>query len=376
MSDESKIIEDIAERLEFFFSDTNLRSDTWMQRELEQSNGAMLAINKLITFNTLKKITTDESKLVKATETIDWLKLNEAKDAIGRVTPFDKNKKFDNVPVTLFFDGLPVVESDSESKCRKVYGTRIKEVKDAVEGYVGDGVKVMLVRLRYHRNKDRDVPPTPLGSAFVEFKSADDQAKALKVLTASDEGKSPFEIAGSKVNVITMSEFLDNKRKERGDKQEKARKRKVDESENEEKTEENEIEMEDIPPIDIKWEKGCVIQLKGIPEGSDREAIKDSFKGLEIETEVCYIDYSRGQPDGAIRFSKPDEKISGIAEKFSNGEIKILDKAVDSACLLQGEEEEKYWNDFIAFKTNQRKQRLAERKGNKNKSSRRKKSRR
>mmetsp|Transcript_22931 Transcript_22931/g.35292 ORF Transcript_22931/g.35292 Transcript_22931/m.35292 type:complete len:358 (-) Transcript_22931:132-1205(-) len=325
--------EELTERFEFFFSDTNLRSDVWMQKELEKNDG-YIQLDKLMTFNTIKKITDDAQKAIEVVESMPaLLKLNEAKDAVGRVTAFDKSKKVDNLPLSLFVEDLPIADDGLH------YAVKRSDLKEAFEA-VKEGNKVTIIRLRFDKaNKDSNTSATPIGSAFVEFESAEMMDATIEAIKARDADTDPFKIGGATVKCQPMGEWLQNRKKN---------KRKADDKD-EVKADEEEIE------IDIKMVKGCVIKIKGLPEGCDRESLRDSLKEFEFEKDDLYIDYSRGQEDGAIRFTSPNEKIQQIVEKLKDGSIKVNDGAVADAFLLEGEAEEDYWNKFIEFKKKQAK---------------------
>lgn len=90
--------------------------------------------------------------------------------------------------------------------------------------------------------------------------------------------------------------------------------------------------------------------------GKDREALVAAVaKALEIsESEVkdrkVYMDYSRGQPSGAIRFSESGEEVSKVCKLLAEGEAEVAGKKVESAVILEGEEESTYWTNFIDWK--------------------------
>ena len=106
------------------------------------------------------------------------------------------------------------------------------------------------------------------------------------------------------------------------------------------------------PKSKLEWKSGCVISVKGLPDDCDREAILstvEAFIGGEVSVRA---DYSRGKTDGAIQFGEPNEKIRSLANELNEGNITINDKKVDSASVLEGDEEEKYYDDYCAFRTN------------------------
>ena len=108
-----------------------------------------------------------------------------------------------------------------------------------------------------------------------------------------------------------------------------------------------------VAPVEYKldWRSGCVISVKGLPDECDREAILSAVKAYIGEKVSVRADYSRGMKDGAIRFDQPNDRIRSLANELNEGNVTINDKKVDSASILEGDEEETYYNEYIALKT-------------------------
>merc|ERR1712071_14921 len=126
---------------------------------------------------------------------------------------------------------------------------------------------------------------------------------------------------------------------------------------------ENEKEKEssftvEYKPFTLDWEKGCAIHMKGLGDDCDREAIVATAEGFigksHDDNRLVFADFSRGQTEGVVRFHKLNDKIGEFVKKLNDGEITIADSKVESAVLLEGEEEEEYYKKFIAFKNKQR----------------------
>jgi len=354
------IIDNIAGLLEFFFSDTNLRSDKFMKNEMKFNDG-MIAIQKLLRFNSIKKITTDPALLVKAVETSEKcktiLKLSEDKSSIGRLNKFDIQKIQDNIPLTLFVKGLPTVseEGDEQNKA-KSFAVQIEDVKNLFLEY-GD---VTLVRLRYKKKLNKSEPTIALGEAFVEYKTPEMAQKAVADLCADKgEPNKKLVLQGETLFIQPMKAWIEEKEKckEGADAPTKKRSRDIKE---EEPVEEKD-NLED--GFDIVWKPGCVVSMKGLPDDCDREAIRAAIQDYHEDPKEIYIDFSRGQKTGAIRFETPNDRIIELAEKLKEGKIKISGHAVDTAHVLEGQDEKEYWENFIEFKRKQRKQQTASNRG-------------
>jgi hypothetical protein len=354
---EPEVIEKLAGLLSFFFSDTNLRSDTFMKKEMKFNDG-MVAIQKLLRFNSIKKITTDQEKIVQAVETSELLKpilmLNKDKTSIGRINKFDINNIKDNIPLTLFVKGLPTsnveISEDGKELPPKSYAVQVDEVKQLFLEYG----EIALVRLRYKKKLKKSDPTIAKGEAFIEYESEEMARKAAADLckVGDAEPKKRLTIKGNELFVQPMKEWLELKEKEEGEEKSDKRKRKS--------SAEDEGKEAADDEFDIVWNPGCVISVKGFPDNCDREAIREAMKDyVPSDPKELYLDFSRGQKSGALRFETPTDKIKELAEKLNSGEIEIIGCKVESAHVLEGEEEKTYWDNFKEFKRKQRKQQTA-----------------
>ncbi len=362
-------IEGLKERLEFFFSDANIRQDVFIRKLLMNSDEKSVGVDVLLRFNTIKKFSEESSVLIQAAKELkDSLVVDEEKMTITRVTPFTKDMMDQNIPKSLLVKNLPINES-------KQYDVKVDELRELFEKYG----KVALVKLKFSSppfsGKDNYYGPSkkrrnfPSGSANIEFHTQEDLEKAAEATLTTKGGetvepKDKLELAATEtrksateLGVMLLSEFVascKDKKEKRGDK-----KRSKSEPEADEK---------EIPKFTFDWKPKCVIKVKGLPEGCDREAMLSAIgKGLDVSPEdvmarKIYVDYSRGQKDGAIRFPEPSDSVDELAKKLKAGELKILDAAVVDAALLEGDEEKKYWENFIEFKNKQAIQRAEEKK--------------
>lgn len=376
--DEKDILKSVAERLQFFFSDANIRQDNFMRNLLMSEDGGSVPVESLLRFNTIKKYTSDPEIVAKAVKEhlSEKLKLQDDDKAVARVKPFTKDLLSENIPLSLYVENLPVKEVEGHNGRKNVvYDVAIDDIRKLFEQYG----EVTLVKLRFKSSaysKDDDHTDDikteekdtggrkprrryPFKSCLVEFENREAQAKAAEdVLTLKDgekvEPKRKLEVNGQALEVMSLQEFLDNLKKKR--------KRNRDEDGDGGKEESDEAEK-----FTIEWKPGCVVSLKGLSEDCDREAIMDAvFKACEIDKKEArekqiFADYSRGQKDGAIRFSEP-ELAAKMLEKLKSGDAKICDAKVEEVSLLEGDGEKKYWEDYIEFRRKQIKHRMEERK--------------
>mmetsp|Transcript_22578 Transcript_22578/g.33771 ORF Transcript_22578/g.33771 Transcript_22578/m.33771 type:complete len:378 (+) Transcript_22578:195-1328(+) len=352
------IIGKVAERLSFFFSNANLRMDKFLRREVtnKANEGGFVTIDVLLRFNTIKNITEDPKLIAKAAKEVKQplLKLKEDESAIGRVEPFTNDMMEDNVKVTLRVSNIPTKDTDSGPD----YDVSREEMVDMFKEF-GDVAMVRLLKskLKGYTNK------VAVNRAFVEFHSVEDMEKAVAELCTEDindeslKPKKVLTVKGTELRVKTMQQWLDKKKTKRDGQSPKAQNNNKEKSKKRANAEAEEEEMKaQIEAIQFKldWKPGCVISVKGLPDNCDREMILAAVKSFMGDGEITVrADYSRGQKDGAVRFDEPNEKISSLALELKEGKITIGEEKVQSASVLEGEEEKKYYDDYIAFRTKQ-----------------------
>eukprot|EP00056_Hartaetosiga_gracilis_P005254 m.82805 g.82805 ORF g.82805 m.82805 type:complete len:167 (+) comp12102_c0_seq4:545-1045(+) len=85
-------------------------------------------------------------------------------------------------------------------------------------------------------------------------------------------------------------------------------------------------------------EKGCVLQFTGASEECSREDLKAAFEEFG---DIAWVDFSRGEPSGHIRFRQ-----SGCAEKaaaaFAESKKEVVGNVLELK-VLEGEDELDYW---------------------------------
>ena len=360
-------ISNIAERLAFFFSDANLRSDRFMQKQVGRDDdfGGSITVEMLLKFKSIQQYSTEAEKVVEAAKTLDSLLVVE-EDKICRKEPMKKSQMDENIPLSLHVSNIPVEDNK--------YTASVAELRPLFQDYG----KVMLVKLKWKpaesddddKEKNHYAPQqkrkmVPAGCCLVEFGAAEDVEKAIADLIGEGEEapKKTLEVKGQTLKVEKLRKWIDSRKK--AEKPKKDNKKDNDKDNNKDNKRKN--EEAEIKEFTVDWKPGCVIELKGLDkETCDREALRDALSGF---TDV-YADYSRGQAEGAIRFSEPSDKIQELAEKLQKGELEIAGKKVESARVLEGEEEQEYWKKFVDFKNKQIRQK-AEEKSNKNKKRRR-----
>mmetsp|Transcript_24464 Transcript_24464/g.28837 ORF Transcript_24464/g.28837 Transcript_24464/m.28837 type:complete len:458 (-) Transcript_24464:246-1619(-) len=392
-----KTVAEVASRLRFFFSNANLRIDKFLRREVTENNAdGFVPIETLLRFNTIKIYSTEPQALVRAIEETESLKpilkLNEDKTGIARIEPFTHDMMRDNVGVTLRVSNIPV-EGAAGSE---VYTVKREEVEEAFKefGYVA------MVRMLYNYQQGERGgrgTRTAIGRAFVEMettaemqlaaaelcppqksetkvtKETEAETKKEETEVKEEQPKRTLTMGGAEVRVKTMQQWLDQREVKRiarfGDRgdsrnsrggrggrgQRDTRGGEKRDFKGQEKRAREAAEKEAAAQLEFKleWKKGCVISVKGLPDGCDREKILGTVQDVVGKDVRVRADYSRGQKDGAIRFEQPNDKIVELAAKLCDGSAMVGGVKVESATIIQGEDEEKYYSEYIAFRTKQ-----------------------
>jgi len=374
MVDESAMIEGVAGRLRFFFSDANLRTDKFLRIEIENNSDGYVPISTMLRFNTIKKISEDVKIVIQAAKhdlVSGRVKLNEDETAIARRVPFNREKMTDNVKLSLRVSNLPLTDKKEGEDAPRRYAVTMDEIKEKFSSYGS----VELIKLQFYHpdwhNKSRlnRQQSSANGKAFVEFETVDELEKAVADLCGEGDNKplKTLELGGNTLTIETMKKWVDERKSKKYESKEPSKKRALDDDKGKKvKAEEKQAEVEIFK---LDWTKGHVISLKGLKDCCDREAILGAvaqFLGHsgELKTMGVYADFSRGQPEGAIRFHNDTvssitkesivDKVSELTKKLNDGDITIGDSKVGSAAILEGEEEESYYKKFIDFKNKQK----------------------
>jgi hypothetical protein len=373
-SNDAAKITALSERLSFFFSNANLRQDKWMRTELEKSG--CLTLDNLLKFQTIKNISEDKELLKRAANGEDpdhgerikkLIVLNEERGEIRRVETFDWKTMGDGSALSLYVKNIPL--TDDEGKGQRYAVTR-DEIKALFEPYG----RVAIVNLRFGR-KEGEKRATALGKAIVEFEDSEGIAKAIEDLVppvnengggddgANAEPKTVLDLNDSKLTIermlpLKMFQGKDGKNK---------RSREEDNEVQDKDGPEVEIKVE-FEPVTLEWEKGCVISLTGLNnEKCDRESIREAVSDIlkvskDVKTSGLYVDYTRGQTDAKLRLNDAGkgDLMKELVDKLSDGSVLIAGEKVASAKILEGDEETEYWNEFIKYLNDKKRQREEE----------------
>eukprot|EP01038_Epipyxis_sp_PR26KG_P016694 gene16694-22834_t len=317
----------IKSQVEFYFSDSNFRKDTFLKAAVASDPEGFVKLDVLLTFNKLKTLTTDKSLIEES-----------LKDSSIVVCEGEKVKKLS-----------PLSEIDT-SAARTIYvkGYPIDDATITIES-IGEQFsvygKVCLVRMRrFPSTKDFK------GSVFIEFETEDHYKAAL----AASKGPDGQVILGYKETpflcVMPFIEWLERKKLKSGKSGIKSNeintKRKLDDDDEEadDDTEHitKKVATEETKSSSIQFTPGLILKVEGIPTTSTFIGLKEYFNTIG---EVRYVEYADGDSKAFIR-SQTVESTNKILKVLTEGPV-IVPNSTEAiqltGILVEGEDETAYW---------------------------------
>ncbi|NXG13759.1 LARP7 protein, partial [Grallaria varia] len=159
-----QVLADIAKQVDFWFGDVNLHKDRFLREQIEKSRDGYVDISLLVSFNKMKKLTTDGKLIARAVKSSSVVELDLEGTRIRRRQPLGERPK-DVDSRTVYVELLP--KNVNHSWIERVFGK------------CGNVVYVSIPR--YKSTGD------PKGFAFVEFETKEQAEKAIEVLNNPPE---------------------------------------------------------------------------------------------------------------------------------------------------------------------------------------------
>ncbi|CAH3158448.1 unnamed protein product [Porites evermanni] len=303
----------IIKQIEFYFGDKNLPRDKFLRQKVDEDEG-WVTLECLTTFNRLKALSTDTDAIAKA------LRKSEA----GLVEVSEDNKKVRRVTTKPLPEETAEARYDAKTKTVYCKGFPAETTIDQLEEFFSDKGKAVLIKMRRGENH------LFKGSVFVEFSTVD-EAKAFVATEALKYNEQEL-IKMMKCDYFKKKEeeFKQKKEKqkeEEGEKQKETKEEKKDEDENEEES--------------LKYDSGCVLHFKNVGEQTSREDLKSLFGEHE---DIAWVDFTRGESEGHVRFSKEGGAQRVIDALKAKGDGKIVIREAEATLrVLEGDEEKSYW---------------------------------
>lgn len=309
--------EAIKKQVEFYFSDSNYRKDTFLKAAAESDPDGFVAISVLLTFNRLKSLTTDVAKIADAVEDSDEVVLSADKKKIKRSRPLPEHDE--SAGRSLYVKGFPTddaeVTIDSIGNMFSTYG------------------KVLYVKMR--QLKDRSSGAMRFkGSAVIEFDSEESMKKAISSGKAEDGSITLGWKNGKFVELCSFNDWLAQKKtfaqKQKSDKGGDSKKRKAEGEAEQPKQQE-----------EVKYEEGLVVSITNLPTHLTGIELKEFLREM---ADARYVDYTNGENHACVRCADADAAkalVTALAAelKFPKSE----DVVKVTAAVLTGEEEKGFW---------------------------------
>lgn len=305
-SDESaskptKLQQDIIDQVEYYFGDSNLFRDKFLQAETAKNEGWVM-LTTLTTFKRLAALSTDPTVIVDALDKSDsgLLEISEDRQSVRRHPERPLPEKNEEV------------RQEIQSRTAYVKGfPKEMEMPEMIE-YFKDYPKVSHVVIRKYVDKPTKTYKSK-GSVFVTFSTRDQCAAFLSQ-----------DVKHKDAELITkwQSDYYASKKTERQEKQ-KEKNAKLN------------------PEIELP--KGSVLHITEIKSDVTREMIKSKIEAMECD--VAFVDFAKGDEAAYVRLNK-ENGAKELLAKLENSKIKLNENEVP-VVALEGEVEEKYLAECV-----------------------------
>ncbi|NXN39843.1 LARP7 protein, partial [Rhinoptilus africanus] len=159
-----QVLADIAKQVDFWFGDVNLHKDRFLREQIEKSRDGYVDISLLVSFNKMKKLTTDGKLIARAVKSSSVVELDLEGTRIRRRQPLGEQPK-DVDSRTVYVELLP--KNVNHSWIERVFGKCGNVVYISIPRYKSTG--------------------DPKGFAFVEFETKEQAEKAIEFLNNPPE---------------------------------------------------------------------------------------------------------------------------------------------------------------------------------------------
>ncbi|XP_059026652.1 la-related protein 7 isoform X2 [Mustela lutreola] len=191
-----QVLADIAKQVDFWFGDANLHKDRFLREQIEKSRDGYVDISLLVSFNKMKKLTTDGKLIARALKSSSVVELDLEGTRIRRKKPLGERPK-DEDERTVYVELLP--KNVNHSWIERVFGKCGNVVYISIPHYKSTG--------------------DPKGFAFVEFETKEQAAKAIEFLNNPPEeaprkpGIFPKTVKNKPIPGLSVSEKKKKKKK-------------------------------------------------------------------------------------------------------------------------------------------------------------------
>ncbi|XP_028932828.1 la-related protein 7 isoform X2 [Ornithorhynchus anatinus] len=193
-----QVLSDIAKQVDFWFGDANLHKDRFLREQIEKSRDGYVDISLLVSFNKMKKLTTDGKLIARALKSSAVVELDLEGTRIRRRQPLGERPK-DVDDRTVYVELLP--KDVNHSWIERVFGKCGNVVYISIPHYKSTG--------------------DPKGFAFVEFETKEQADKAIEFLNNPPEeaprkpGMFPKTVKNKPIPGLNTSPVAEEKKKKK-----------------------------------------------------------------------------------------------------------------------------------------------------------------
>ncbi|KAM8764690.1 la-related protein 7 isoform 2-T2 [Rhynchonycteris naso] len=194
-----QVLAEITKQVDFWFGDANLHKDRFLREQIEKSRDGYVDISLLVSFNKMKKLTTDAKLIARALKSSAVVELDLEGTRIRRKQPLGERPK-DEDERTVYVELLP--KNVNHSWIERVFGKCGNVVYISIPHYKSTG--------------------DPKGFAFVEFETKEQAAKAIEFLNNPPEeaprkpGIFPKTVKNKPIPSLKVAEEKKKKKKKKG----------------------------------------------------------------------------------------------------------------------------------------------------------------
>uniref|UniRef100_A0A1L8EI94 Putative rna-binding protein la n=2 Tax=Haematobia irritans TaxID=7368 RepID=A0A1L8EI94_HAEIR len=313
----SPIQSKIMRQVEYYFGDSNLNRDKFLLDQISKDSDGWVPISVLLTFKRLASLSTDEAVIAEACEKSDegLVEVSEDKTKIRRhperpMPEHNEERRKDIMTRTAYAKGFP-----------------LDSTMDELLEYFGGFEKVVHINMRKYLDK-----PTKTykfkGSVFVTFEKKEQTENFIE--------KANPKYKDTQLIVKWQEKYIEEKREEQKAKTNKKKEKK-------EKEEEAQFTLP----------KGSVLFFEGATEAVTRELIKEGVQKVSSDWDIAYVDYSRGDKTGHVRFHEEDSA-EKYMEKLEEKKLKLNDEITLDVRTLTEEEEKAFLAKAVENMKNRR----------------------
>uniref|UniRef100_A0A2K5TMC1 La-related protein 7 n=1 Tax=Macaca fascicularis TaxID=9541 RepID=A0A2K5TMC1_MACFA len=125
-----QVLADIAKQVDFWFGDANLHKDRFLREQIEKSRDGYVDISLLVSFNKMKKLTTDGKLIARALRSSAVVELDLEGTRIRRKKPLGERPK-DEDERTVYVELLP--KNVNHSWIERVFGKCVYHIISLLE---------------------------------------------------------------------------------------------------------------------------------------------------------------------------------------------------------------------------------------------------